>query len=413
MIYSKSRNWVEMQEYSHNYRSKFGQSILYGALIGVICALVFAAGFVFRGIVDVQVAHASSVGNDDYFLLNEVQHLLDQHYLRQQPTPKEREYAAIRGMLATLNDHYTFFVDPPVAQSESDVLAGTYGGVGVQIKRNERGDLILYPYPDSPAIPAGVEVEDILLAINGTPIDSTVQADAVDQMLRGEVKEGSGVTLSIRKQDGKERTVFVPFAVINVPSVVWRKLEDNPDIGYVQILIFTSRTPDELKNALTELKDVKALVLDLRNNSGGLLHESVSVASQFLDGGVVVYERNNQSEDPLNAEAGGVATELPMVVLVNQGTASAAELVAGALRDRQRAILIGQTTYGKGTVQQIFRLSDDSSLHITAAEWLTPNHTHLDGTGLEPNIAVTPDANGRDLELGEASRYLKQKFLGG
>ena len=354
-----------MQEYSHNYRRKFGQSILYGALIGIICALVFAGGFVFRGFVDVRVAHASE---DDYSLLNEVQRLLNQHYLRQQPTLKEREYAAIRGMLASLNDRYTFIVDPPVAQSESDVLAGTYGGVGVQIKRNEQGDLILYPYADSPAIPAGVEDGDVLLAINGVTIDSSTQADAVDQMLRGEVKEGSGVELTTRKQNGKESTFFVSFAVINVPSVVWRTLEDTPEIGYIQILIFTSRTPDELKNALEALKGVKALILDLRNNSGGLLQESVSVASQFLDGGVVVYERNNQTEDPLAAKPGGIATDLPLVVLVNQGTASAAELVAGALRDRQRAILIGQTTYGKGTVQQIFRLSDNSSLHITAAE---------------------------------------------
>jgi carboxyl-terminal processing protease len=400
-----------MQEYSHNYRRKFGQSILYGALIGIICALVFAAGFVFRGIVDVQVANASS--SEDYSLLNEVQHLLDQHYLRQQPTAKEREYAAIKGMLTSLDDRYTFFVDPPVAQSESDVLAGTYGGVGVQIKRNEQGDLVLYPYPDSPAISAGIADGDILLAINDARLDPTMQADAIDQMLRGEVKEGSGVKLTVREPDGKEDTFFVPFAVINVPSVVWRKLEDDSDIGYVQILIFTSRTPDELKNALEQLKGVKALILDLRNNSGGLLQESVAVASQFLDGGVVVYERNNQSEDTLNATQGGIATDLPVVVLVNQGTASAAELVAGALRDRQRAILIGQTTYGKGTVQQIFRLSDDSSLHITAAEWLTPNHTHLDGSGLEPNIAITPDPNGRDLELGEASRYLKQELAKG
>lgn len=395
-----------MQEYSVNYRRKFGQSIFYGALIGVFCALLFAAGFVFRGFIDAQVVHASST-EVDYSLLNEVQRLLDQHYLREQPAAQDRQYAAIRGMLAALNDKYTFFVDPPVAQSESDVLAGTYGGVGIQIKRNEKGDLVMYPFADSPAIAAGIEAEDVLLAINDTTIDPTTPPDTIDQMMRGEVKEGSGIKVTFRKGSGTELTQFVPFAVINVPSVVWRTLEDAPSIGYIQILIFTSRTPDELKKALEALADTTALVLDLRNNSGGLLQESVAVASEFLDGGVVVYERDNKSENPLDVLPGGLATKVPIVVLVNQGTASAAELVAGALRDRQRAILIGQTTYGKGTVQQIFRLSDNSSLHITAAEWLTPNHTHLDGTGLEPDIPIIPDPNGRDLELGEATRYLE------
>ena len=126
----------------------------------------------------------------------------------------------------------------------------------------------------------------------------------------------------------------------------------------------------------------------------------------FLDGGVVVYERTNSVENPLNAAANGLATHVPLVVLVNHGTASAAELVAGAIRDRQRGILVGQSTYGKGTVQQIFRLSDNSSLHITAAEWLTPSHQHLDGQGLEPTISMIPDVNGRDVELGEAVRQL-------
>jgi carboxyl-terminal processing protease len=137
-----------------------------------------------------------------------------------------------------------------------------------------------------------------------------------------------------------------------------------------------------------------------------LLKESVDVAGQFLDAGTIVYERTNSTDNPLNTSIDGIASKLPLEVLVNNGTASAAELVAGAIRDRNRGILIGQTTYGKGTVQQIFRLSDNSSLHITAAEWLTPNLQHLDGEGLVPMISMIPDSNGRDVELGEAIRQL-------
>jgi carboxyl-terminal processing protease len=403
-----------MQEFSHNAR-RYRHSIVVGALIGIAIAIIFTAGFLFRDVVDLRTTHAfGSAGSEEYALLVEVQALLNQHYLHPQPDAKEREYAAIRGLLTSLNDRYTFFVDPPVAQSESDVLAGTYGGIGVQVKRTESGDLALYPFADSPAKTLGIQDGDILLAINGSDVDASQQPDAIDQMLRGEVKEGNGVEITFRKHDNDDiETVFVPFAVINVPSVVWRTVEDHSQIGYIQILIFTSRTPDELKLAIEELlsKNVTALVLDLRNNSGGLLRESVTVAGQFLDGGIIVYEKNNQSEEDLTAETGGLATDLPLVVLVNQGTASAAELVAGAIRDRDRGILIGQTTFGKGTVQQIYRLSDNSSLHITSAEWLTPSRQRLDGTGLEPTIAMIPDPSGRDVELGEAVRYLEQEYL--
>ncbi len=404
-----------MQEFSHQIRY-YRQSILFGLLIGIGAGVIFAAGFLFRGIVDPYSALASSASDTEgYPLLDEVQTLLDQHFLRQQPPTKEREYAAIRGVLTSLNDRYTFFVDPPVAQSESDVLAGTYGGVGILIQRSEKGELVLHPFADSPAVAAGIEDGDILTAINKTPVDLQMQPDVLDQMMRGEVKEGSGVEISaIKASNGTTYTVFVPFTIINVPSVIWRVLPEDSSIGYVQILLFTSRTPDELKTALEELeqKQIKSLILDLRNNSGGLLREAVEVANQFVDAGVVVYEKSNTQETPLNAEGGGIATNIPLVVLVNQGTASAAELVAGAIQDRDRGILVGQTTYGKGTVQQIFRLSDNSSLHITAAEWLTPKHRELDGKGLDPDIAMIPDANGRDVELGEAVRQLEQQSQG-
>src|SRR5690606_12761999 len=160
----------------------------------------------------------------------------------------------------------------------------------------EDGNLVLYPFADSPARQAGIQDGDILLAINGVAVDANQQPDAIDQMLRGEVKEGNGVELTIEHANGGTSTRFVPFAVINVPSVVWRTLEANPKVGYIQILIFTSRTPDELRTGLQELHDegVSALVLDLRNNSGGLLQEAIAVAGEFLDGGVIVYERNNR-----------------------------------------------------------------------------------------------------------------------
>ncbi|MEO0565721.1 MAG: S41 family peptidase, partial [Chloroflexota bacterium] len=295
-----------------------------------------------------------------------------------------------------------------------DVLAGTYGGIGVQVQRAETGDLVLYPFEDSPAIDAGIEDGDVLIAINDEPVSFEMRQDVIDQLLRGEVRDDNGVDITYqRESEGDLQTVFVPFGVINVPSVIWRVLPENDRLGYLQILRFTNRTPGELDEALQalEMLDIEGVIVDLRDNSGGLLQESVDVADAFLDGGVIVYEINNSGERVFEANDGAaLAASIELAVLINNGTASAAELVAGAIRGQERGILIGQRTFGKGTVQQIYRLSDDSSLHITSAEWFTPDRTQLDGQGLVPDIEMIPDANGRDVELGEAARHLEEQL---
>lgn len=390
------------------------RSILLGLLLGMGIALIFTAGFFFREIAGLPTRVSASASEaDSYALLDEVQALLDRHFVRQQPEISVRQYAAVRGMLTSLEDPYTFFIDPPVAASESDVLAGTYGGIGVQIQRSEAGELVLFPFDDSPALTAGIESGDILRAINGQPVDVTLPQDSIDQMLRGEVRDGNGVEVTVDKMDsGEAYTTFVPFAVINVPSIVWRVLQEEPQIGYVQIMRFTSRTPEELTTAVDGLRDeeIRALVLDLRGNTGGLLQESITVADEFISSGVIVYERDNHGEEAHNATGGGVAVDLPLAVLVNDRTASGAELVAGAIQDSGRGLLIGGTTYGKGTVQQIFPLSDGSSLHVTSSEWFTPNHQPLDQAGLHPDISVEPDPNGLDVDLGEAIRQLQTQL---
>jgi carboxyl-terminal processing protease len=210
------------------------------------------------------------------------------------------------------------------------------------------------------------------------------------------------------RESGEALTVFIPFAVINVPSVIWRVLTEAPTTGYIQVTIFTNRTPTELKTAIEDLnaQGVQSLVLDLRNNTGGLLQESSQVANAFINNGPIVFEDNRDSEEAYTAKPEAFLTDLPLVVLVNDHTASGAELVAGAIQDKARGVLIGQKTYGKGTVQQIFSLSDGSSLHITSAAWLTPRRQPLDTVGLQPDIAMIPDAQGRDVELGEAIRFL-------
>ncbi|MFQ3568084.1 MAG: S41 family peptidase [Aggregatilineales bacterium] len=396
-----------------NRKQQTIRSVALGLALGLGLALVFAGGFFLRDMIGLRSPVVALSGTTTYPLLDEVQVLIDRYFVREQPDYTMRQYGAVRGLLGTLNDPFTFFIEPPVAASESDALAGTYGGIGVQIQRTADGELLLYPFEDSPALEAGIEAGDRLLAVDGRQVDITQSPDALDQMLRGEVRAGNGVTLTVQKfQSGDEFTTFIPFAVINIPSIVWRVLSEAPQIGYLQIMRFTSRTPAEVEEAIADLRQqgIEALVLDLRGNTGGLLQESIRVADAFLDDGVIVYERSSSGERALQGSAGGAALDLPLVVLVNHRTASGAELVAGALQDRNRALLIGQTTYGKGTVQQIFPLSDGSSLHVTSSEWFTPARQPLDQVGLTPDIVMIPDAEGRDVELDEAIRQLQSKL---
>jgi carboxyl-terminal processing protease len=390
-------------------------SIILGVTVSLGIALTFAAGYFLRDFTDGQIAIAAddTTSTNDFDLVVEVQALLDQVYLREQPSPTVRQYAAIRGLLSSLNDPNTFFIEPAVAQSEADTLAGTYGGVGVLVQRNEIAEFVLYPYPDGPAATAGIEDGDVLLEIDGISIDVTEPQDAVDQRMRGEVIDNNGVELTVRKLGGEIYTEFIPFDVINVPSVFGRVLVENESIGYVQILRFTNRTPSELTTILEDLnvENLEALIIDLRNNSGGLLQESIDIAGFFLSDGSIAIEQSKDDERVFSTSIEGNVTSIPLVVLVNHRTASASELVAGALRDRGRAILIGQTTFGKGTVQQIFTLSDGSSVHVTSAQWLTPNRTPLDGSGLVPDIEMIPAENGRDVELGEAIRYIQMNYM--
>ncbi len=356
----------------------------------------FFVGFYTRD----QVVTASA---ERFPLLAQAEDFVSQYYVRLPPANPQLEYGAIRGMIGALGDKFSFFIDPPVAQSETNVLSGRYGGIGVQIKHDASGYFALYPIPNSPADKAGVQNGDILLAVNGKDVPPTAQADVVDQLLRGEVKPNNGVTFAVRRGSNPPQSFTIDFAEIEIPSVIWRVLNEDSTIGYIQLINFTNRTPDELQAAVTGLtaKAVKGIILDVRNNPGGLLDESIKAAGFFLNGGPVVIERTRTTEKVMNAPAGN-ATDLPLVVLINGGTASAAELVAAALHDRGRALLLGQQSYGKGSVQLILELTDKSSMHLTTAEWLPPSRNSLNGVGLKPDVPMIPDQNGRDVELGEA-----------
>jgi carboxyl-terminal processing protease len=343
----------------------------------------------------------------------EVWHIIQDKFYGDIPEDSVPVYGAIHGALSTLQDPYTIFVEPQPRALEKAELEGQFGGIGAYITRGAAGEVILTPMVDSPAEQAGVREGDVVLRVDGTPISPEMTSDQVVLLIRGEV--GTQVVLTLQRVGVADPIVVtVTRKNIQTPSVEWRTLDQDPAIGYIRVRLFTERTGREMERALQDLREagITSLILDLRDNGGGLLDAAVDVSSQFLRDGVVLYEdRRDESEKFYSVKKGGLALDLPLVVLVNGGTASASEIVAGALQDYGRASLIGEKTFGKGSVQLVYDLTDQSSLHVTIARWLTPNRHRIDGEGLKPDVEVIPTeedrAGGTDPQLDRAVAYLQ------
>lgn len=380
------------------------------AIIVAITIIISSISF-FTGVLSYPAMFPAPTEPTDFRVFWEAWHLVEKDFYGELPTPKAMAYGALRGALSSLNDPYTILVEPQPRQIEKDELHGSFGGIGVLLSQSADGSFVLSPMRDSPAMRAGIQEGDVLLAIDGTAITPQMTPGDVQVLVRGPV--GSEVRLTIRRQGISEPLVLVIIREeIVTPSVEWRMIEGQPDIGYIRITSFTARTPQELQEALADLRGqgMACLILDLRDNGGGLLDEAVQVASQFLDKGVVLYERRRETEESAYpVQEGGMARDVPLVVLINGGTASASEIVAGALQDYRRGLLIGECTFGKGSVQHIYDLSDGSSLHVTSAQWFTPSRHQINGQGLTPDIEIPlteeDRAQGQDPQLERAITY--------
>lgn len=339
----------------------------------------------------------------DLSLFWQVWDLVEQQYLGDLPTDEVRVRGAARGMVETLGDPYTRVVDPVENEIQQDQLRGEFGGIGAFLYQGEGGEFTLEPTPDGPADRAGVQRGDRLLRVDGTPILPEMSTDEVVALIRGPV--GTPVTLDLQRED-RRLTVTVVRERIEHPSLRWEMRPDG--VGYIQIFSFSERTAQELDAALANLAEEGAtgLVLDLRHNPGGLVSAAVDVVSHFLPEGVVMVEQHRNREDVYKVTPVRRRWTAPVVVLINSGTASAAEIVAGALQDHRRAVLVGEKTFGKGSVQQVYDLEDGSSLHVTVARWQTPNGRPIEGEGLNPDVVVTPADEG-DAVLEEAIRLLR------
>lgn len=342
--------------------------------------------------------------------MQEVWDLIDSEYYGELPPPEQRVYGAIRGMLGTLGDPYTSFIEPSIAAINREDASGTFEGIGALVRMNDDGILeIVRPFEGQPAEKAGLRPGDLVLAVDGESIVGYGIYEAIT-LIRG--PEGSEVTLTVRRGEGEPFDVTIVRARIDIPIVESEMLEDS--IGYVSLFDFSAQATDQLEAAVQDLMDQGAtgLILDLRDNPGGFLDQAVRVADLFLDKGVVLIERSSDGrERTFTSTDEGLAQDIPLVVLVNGGSASASEIVAGAIQDRGRAPLIGETTFGKGSVQLPHTLSDGSELRVTIARWFTPNDRAIHEQGLTPDIQVslTPEdieAN-LDPQLERAIQYLR------
>ena len=389
---------------------------IFGVIQVVFIMVAFVSGYVVRA--GTEDSHLAAIlpgqTPDSYPLLAEVRALLTTSYIGPMPGDETLQYGAVRGLVSAVGDQYTVFVEPQHHELETQSLSGEYGGVGMTITAHPDGTFVLAPYRDSPAAQGGVQDGDVLLQVDSTEILPGMTAEEVTALVRGPI--ASTIVLVVRHPAGDEESLTLKRERFQIPSVRWKLMEGHPTIGVISVDRFSDKTAGEVELAIDELnaQGAERYVLDLRNNGGGILDAAVEVSGHFLDGGVVMYEtQRNAPERVYTAPThAGPATDAPLAVLVNHNTASAAEIVAGALLDRERAPLIGQPTYGKGSVQLVYDLSDGSSLHVTAYRWYTPARRELEEAGLPPTFVVEPATDGTDPELAYAVNYLSTEQAG-
>jgi carboxyl-terminal processing protease len=300
--------------------------------------------------------------------------------------PEEQTYGAIEGMLESLDDEgHTRFLTPEEIEKNREGLSSTYVGIGVQLEDKDDEVVVSSPIDGSPAKEAGVEPGDVLVAVDGESVQGE-DVKGISERVRG--PEGSEVELTVLR-DGEEREFTVERAEVEVPAATWN-LVPGTDEAHLRLTSFSENSAEKLRDAISEARKAGAerFVLDLRNNGGGLVEQAEEIAAQFLPAGSGIYIRRDADgeEEERFVPDDNEPLNVPLVVLVNEGSASSAEILAGALRDNGRAKVVGETTFGTGTVLEEQVLSDGSAILLGIAEWLTPNGDFIRGSGIEPDV---------------------------
>jgi carboxyl-terminal processing protease len=336
------------------------------------------------------MAYVPSDSVADFRLMYQAWNTIQRYYVdRSAVTPQNLAYGAISGMVDALGDTgHSTFLTPNMVKQLSSTEKGELKGVGVEVQMKNKQMVIVAPLDDSPAQRAGLHSGDIILSVNGRDIAGLSLSEAVEQ-ISGPV--GTSVELGIlTPQTHRLRQVTVTRAEIKLHDLSWQRIPGT-DIADLRIVGFDNGIANDLRTALQQIEanQIKGLVLDLRNNPGGILDEAVDVASQFMPGGNVLLTKDAEGKiTPIPVKPGGLATNMPMAILINGGSASAAEIVAGAIGSTHRGTLIGETTFGTGTVLNEYQLSGGSALLLAVQEWLTPDGQSFWHKGLTPQIVV-------------------------
>ena len=385
-----------------------------GIVIGVA-----VAGFLFSaGAADLtDLERIAPFPPQSLWLLKQARAIIETYQVDSESKPVEDDkllYGAIKGMVEAWGDPYTRFVDPQQLKEEEIEMEGEYGGLGIYIGQRDGQTLVISPIEDTPADKMGLKPKDQIVKI-GDEIILGWDSQQVVKKLRG--KPGTSVTIWVRR-DGEEELLKFELTRENIKLESVRSEMMDKTLGYIRISQFKQKTAGDVRNAVVSLtkEGAKGFILDLRNNGGGLLNSAVEISDMFLNGGLVVgmKGRMDRANDEISANP-GTLTSLPMVVLINEGSASASEIVAGALSDRGRALTVGKKSFGKGSVQTLFNLTDGSGLYVTIARYHTPSGKVIDHVGLEPDVQadgeVTKEKE-KDTQLQRAKEELK-KILSG
>jgi carboxyl-terminal processing protease len=377
--------------------------IIYSLVSLVVITVSFLAGMNYGGYISAQNnvdRNLQILSQAYYFIMNNYVEKVD---------GKNLSYKGIEGMISSLNDPYSYFMKPEDYKAMGEEFQGSFEGIGIEIGMNDKKQIIVIsPIDDTPAQKAGLKSGDIILKVDDRSTEG-MNLDQVSRLIRGPA--GTKVRLTIQREgEQKPIEITITRAVIKLLTVSSKLLEDN--IGYVKIKAFREPTADELNNALDQIlpKARRGIILDLRNNPGGLLSSAIQVASYFIQKGPILYaEDRNGNRDQFDAISSLYKVKVPVVVLVNEGSASASEIVAGALQDYKKATLVGTKTFGKGLVQSVVQLADGSAISLTVQKWLTPKMRYIHKEGIKPDIQVDWDQKGTDIQLERAKEVLLGK----
>ena len=411
------------------------RNVLLGVTVAVIGVLLVLVGFLARLATEPEQAVLQQPGaNDpgivssagdgvgpDFMLLDEIVDILGEDFV--EPDRIDEDFlhsGAIRGIFEALDDPHSTYISPDDYALSRDDFEGTFQGIGATVAQQDDTVVIVRPLPDTPAEAAGILAGDVILAVDG---DSAIGWSVQQAVIRIRGPQGTSVELLVRHSNGEEETITIVRDEILVSSVTTVPpggiLQDRDgatvsDIGYMWIRQFTRQTPQEVQDALYEIDDgsISALIIDVRSNPGGLLDTTIQVADMFLDeGSSILFQVDREGNETTATSRPGQASQLPIVILQDQFSASGSELLAAALQENDRAVIIGTTSFGKGTVNHVRELSNGGAVFVSIARWLTPDRNQIEGLGVVPDIEVELTLEDieerRDVALLRAIDYLR------